>query len=387
MTLDSFAEAAGQLPATAYRSAVARRDLAARVVSPETWHDAIADFDEIVQEQLHAYAAAQGSFSAIEPLLFFRGAEPVGGALVAIRRLPRGLASVATIRWGPMLRRTNAADAPGIYAEMVDRIATEYGDRRGMAISILSRPSAVEPNMRVKALHDRRFRDGSIWDCPETYLLDLRQSDEAMRSNLSRRWRGHLNRADRAGLSFEVGDDLAAFDRLYGEMLARKKFDDRSAYRTLPEVMSVADERLRPGLFFARHDGEIVAGAVVFRAGDRPCYLYGASSAAALTVNAGHFLHWNIARWLRDNTAARYYDLGFTGGVEGLYNFKSGLIGANGVRAVVPLSAIYASTPRTRILVSLAFGARRALAFSRAALGKLGSQLGRFRHPAGGDQA
>lgn len=347
--------------------------LTSRLVDAAAWHAAIADFDEVVQEQVHAFAEASRKFATIEPLLFFRGAEPVGGALVGIRRLPLGLLSVAVIKWGPMLRRLHAPDAPTVYAAMVDEIAAEYGDRRGMMISVLSQPSAVGPNMRPTILHHRGYRDGSIWDFPETYMLDLRQTEEAMRSNLASRWRGHLNRSLRAGLVFEVGtpDRLPEFDRLYEEMLERKKFDDFSDYRTLPALMALDDDRLRPRLFFARREGVVVAGAVVFGAGERLVYTYGATSAPALDVNAGHFLHWNIARWLHDNTAARYYDLGFTGGVEGLRNFKSGLIGKTGLTVRVPLSAVYASSLRARAAVTLGFGLRRLLGVFREHAAKL----------------
>lgn len=349
-------------------SPVARSSkLTARIVDAAAWHEAIADFDEVAQEQLHAFAAARGTFVAVEPMLFLRDDEPVGGALIGIRRLPLGLASIAVIKWGPMLRHEDAADAPAIYAEMIDRIASEYGDRRHMAISILSRPALAEPNMRTAILRDRGFRDGTVWEYPHLHVLALRQSDETMRRTLAKKWRGHLNKAERSGLVFEVGgpERLAEMQQLYREMIERKKFDDLTPYHTLSALMELEDERLRPALFFVRREGSVVAGAVVFHAGERASYLYGATSAAALKSNAGHYLQWNIARWLRDNTRARYYSLGGTDGIKGLREFKTGLAGRNGITALVPPTAIYASTVRARVLGTLAFGARDVLALAR----------------------
>ena len=43
---------------------------------------------------------------------------------------------------------------------------------------------------------------------------------------------------------------------------------------------------------------ERVAGAVIFKAGDRAAYLYGATSAAALELRAGYLLHFHIIGWL-----------------------------------------------------------------------------------------
>src|SRR5262249_30253953 len=146
-------------------------------------------------------------------------------------------------------------------------------------------------------------------------------------------WRYHLNKADKAGLSFEhaAAERLGEFTALYEQMVDRKKFPDHSAYDTVPALMAMPDAALRPELFFVRHEGTIVAGAVIFKAGDRAVYLYGATSAAALELRAGYYLHWHIIRWLRDNTRADWYDLGGTDGFQGLHQFKKGMVGERGI--------------------------------------------------------
>jgi hypothetical protein len=141
-------------------------------------------------------------------------------------------------------------------------------------------------------------------------------------------------------------------------MLDRKKFADHSAYETLPALMAMDNERLRPELFFVRHLGEVIAGAVIFKAGDRTVYLYGATVERALPLRAGYFLHWNIIRWLRDNTAARWYDLGGTDGFQGLHQFKKGMVGEAGVIQEVPPVANYAAHWWPRFAGNSAFFAR-----------------------------
>jgi lipid II:glycine glycyltransferase (peptidoglycan interpeptide bridge formation enzyme) len=91
--------------------------------------------------------------------------------------------------------------------------------------------------------------------------------------------------------------------------------------------MALGHDQARPELFFVRKDGEIVAGAIVFKGGDRAVYLYGATLDKALPLRAGYFLHWHIARWLRDNTQAEWYDLGRDRRLSGLHQFKKGLVG------------------------------------------------------------
>ncbi len=141
-------------------------------------------------------------------------------------------------------------------------------------------------------------------------------------------------------------------------MVDRKKFPDHSAYDTVADLMAMPDPLLRPELFFVRHDGAIVAGAVIFKAGDRAVYLYGATSDAALELRAGYFLHWHVIRWLRDNTRATWYDLGGTDGFQGLHQFKKGMVGDRGVIQPVPPVANFAARWWPRLLGEGAFAAR-----------------------------
>jgi hypothetical protein len=141
-------------------------------------------------------------------------------------------------------------------------------------------------------------------------------------------------------------------------MLDRKKFPDHSAYETVPALFAMQPPELQPELFFVRHEGEVVAGAIIFKAGDRAVYLYGATSEKALPLRAGYFIHWHIIRWLRDNTKAEWYDLGGTDGFHGLHQFKKGMVGDRGVISPVPPVANYAAYRLPFLLGEGAFAAR-----------------------------
>jgi CelD/BcsL family acetyltransferase involved in cellulose biosynthesis len=141
-------------------------------------------------------------------------------------------------------------------------------------------------------------------------------------------------------------------------MTDRKQFPDHSAYETLPKLFEMKVAALRPELFFVRHGGEVIAGAVIFKAGDTGVYLFGATNAEALPLRAGYFLHWEIIRWLRDNTRARWYDLGGTDGFLGLHQFKKGMVGTAGVISEVPPVANRAASPLPMLLGTAAFAGR-----------------------------
>ena len=333
--------------------------LETRIVSGADWDATIADFDEVCQEQLHAFAISRWPSVVQEPMLFLANGEIVGGSLMMVQRLPLGLGTIAVSKWGPMLRFAGRADADMIHAGMIEALIAEYADKRGQMLSVLPRASTTPVNGAYQRLVARGFRRGSELMFPNRYIVALRLDDAAQRKSFHQKWRYHLNKSEKAGLSFERAgpERLGEFETLYAAMTDRKQFPDHSAYETVATLMAL-DDGLRPELFFVRHDGELVAGALIFKAGDRAVYLYGATNDKALPLRAGYFLHWHIIRWLRDHTNATWYDLGGTDGFQGLHQFKKGMVGDAGVIQPVPPVANYASKPWAYLAGAGAFAAR-----------------------------
>jgi hypothetical protein len=284
----------------------------------------------------------------------------VGGSLVMIQPLPLHVGALAVVKWGPMLARADHPERNDIYREMIDAMVDEYATRRRLMLSVLPRASLSPFNADYDHLVHRGFSAGSELGFPNRYIVNLRLSDEEQRKSFEQKWRYHLKKSEKAGLSFEYApaSRLNEFQALYDTMLDRKRFPDHSAYETLPALMAMDNERLRPELFFVRNLDEVIAGAVIFKAGDRAVYLYGATNDKALPLRAGYFLHWHIIRWLRDNTPARWYDLGGTDGFHGLHQFKKGMVGEAGVIQPVPPVANYAAHWWPRFAGNAAFLAR-----------------------------
>ena len=341
----------------ASRSAAA---MTTQIVAPELWDRTVAQFDEVCQEQLYAFAKTRWPAVSHEPVLFWRGGELVGGSLMMIQPLPLKVGALAVVKWGPMLAKAEHPDRNDIYREMIDAMVDEYAVKRRLMLSVLPRASLSAFNADYDHLVHRGFSRGSELGFPNRYIVNLRLSDEEQRKSFEQKWRYHLKKSEKAGLSFEhaPASRLGEFQALYDTMLDRKRFPDHSAYETLPALMTMDNERLRPELFFVRHLDEVIAGAVIFKAGDRAVYLYGATNDKALPLRAGYFMHWHIIRWLRDNTPARWYDLGGTDGFHGLHQFKKGMVGEAGVIQPVPPVANYAAHWWPRLAGNTAFLAR-----------------------------
>jgi hypothetical protein len=336
-------------------------------VDGSAWDAAAADFDGVSQEQLHVFAKTRWPGAHPEGLLFHHKGELIGGGLMMVQKLPLRLGAIAVSKWGPALKDEKHPDRDALYAGMIEAIVADYAETRGYMLSVLPRAAITPVNAEAEYLWVRGVRHGSQLLFPNRYIVSLRLSDEEQRKSLHQKWRYHRNKSVKAGLSFERAgpERLPEFDALYTAMTDRKKFPDHSAYETVPGLMAIADERLRPELFFVRHEAEVVAGAIIFKAGDRAVYLYGATNDKALPLRAGYFLHWHIIRWLRDNTRATWYDLGGTDGFQGLHQFKKGMVGDAGVITPVPRVANYASSPVALWTGLGAFAARDGLYTAR----------------------
>jgi lipid II:glycine glycyltransferase (peptidoglycan interpeptide bridge formation enzyme) len=334
--------------------------LALEHLAPEAWDRAAAKFDGVVQEQLYAYAKTRWPSAKPEAVVFSVDGEVIGGTLMMIQRLPLGLGAIAISKWGPIFKDATRSDAEAIYGSMIDALVEDYAVKRKMMLSVLPRAATSPSNWQYDHLIARGFHQGATLLFPNRYVVNLRLSDEAQRKSLHQKWRYHLNKSEKAGLTFEhAGIERAKeFDALYEAMTDRKNFPDHSAYNTIPALMGVDSVELRPELFFVRHEGEVVAGAIIFKAGDTAVYLFGATNDRALPLRAGYFMHWNIIRWLRDNTAAKWYDLGGTDGFQGLHQFKKGMVGDAGVITPVPPVANFATYKLPFILGTAAFAGR-----------------------------
>lgn len=335
--------------------------LETRIVTGAEWDLTIAGFDEVCQEQLYAFAIARWPAVQHEPMLFVLDGEIVGGSLMMVQPLPLRLGHIAVSKWGPMLAQATRPDAGTIHAAMVEALVAEYADKRGQMLSVLPRASIAPANAEYDRLVARGFKRGSELLFPDRYIVNLRLDDAAQRKSFQQTWRRQLNKSEKSELSFEHAgpERLGDFATLYAAMTDRKQFPDHSAYDTVDALMAL-EGPLRPELFFVRHDGELVAGALIFKAGDRAVYLYGATNDQALPLRAGYFMHWHIIGWLRDNTSATWYDLGGTDGFQGLHQFKKGMVGDAGVIRPVPPVANFASRPLAYALGAGAFAARDA---------------------------
>ena len=139
-----------------------------------------------------------------------------------------------------------------------------------------------------------------------------RAEDDVLKG-MNQLWRRNIKKAAKAGVEVTAGtgtaDDLRAFHDLYVHTAGRDGFTPRplSYFEKMYDALS-AEEPDRITLWFARHEGDLVAATIAIRVGTHAWYSYGASSTDKRDVRGSNAIQWAM---IRDALAkgARVYDL------------------------------------------------------------------------------
>ncbi len=330
-------------------------------VSRHEWDALAAGFADAIVDQTWAYASACFGATNLSNVVIRRDGEPVAAALVVLLRPPGVDTGIAFVKFGPMSERAGSESDPEIVRTAISCLVDEYAIRRGFYLRVV--PFAVDPD--DETLHEI-FRQHGFRHQPsddeDRFIVDLERPAENMRADLKSKWRYHLNKSEKAGLELERRNDLQSIDeflRLYDEMRTHKKFADPRSLTRLPEIYESLPDGLKPEVWFCRHEGRAVAGAVVSAIGKTAIYLFGATDMTGRKLRAGYFLHWAIVNHLRD-LGCTAYDLGGACGNAGLLQFKSGLVGKHQEPMLLPGSFDKAGSALSNLVARSFFGVMRA---------------------------
>jgi len=157
------------------------------------------------------------------------------------------------------------------------------------------------------------------------------RTEDALLKAMNQQWRRNIKKADKAGVVVSTGADVEAFHTLYAETAERDHFTPRplAYFVTMVDALGAEDpDRIR--LYFAHHEGDLVASTIWIRVGARTWYSYGASTTHKREVRGSNAIQWQM---IRDALAADadVYDLrGITDTLDpedshvGLIQFKVG---------------------------------------------------------------
>ncbi len=173
----------------------------------------------------------------------------------------------------------------------------------------------------------------------ETIWLDLTQSEQALRDDLKKNWRGTLQKAENSGLIIEWDNKGHHLDWLLAEYERDK---DSKGYegasvellRTLAQYHLSSDEML---IGRARIGTKAIAGIMLFLHGSAATYQIGVNSKEGRDCGAHHMLLWQALGVLKFRQI-KDFDLGGINDetAKGVKAFKSGMGGQS-----VTIGALY----------------------------------------------
>ena len=196
----------------------------------------------------------------------------------------------------------------------------------------------IDPEIELDGSHDedgwfrqrlRRagWRPAAPIQPASTRIIDLRADEDALWSDLRKKWRQYVNKARSGGIRVveAEGDRLGDFYRIYRETADRAGFLIRaeSAYRDVWDAF-------RPGgraqlLFAETAEGESQAALFLVRCGGRVVEPYGGMTEAGADTRANYLLKWEAIRRAKE-AGAHTYDL-WGLAHPGIAHFKTGFGG------------------------------------------------------------
>ncbi|HZP96160.1 MAG TPA: peptidoglycan bridge formation glycyltransferase FemA/FemB family protein [Candidatus Limnocylindria bacterium] len=219
---------------------------------------------------------------------FVRIADPLPVALVLWRDALPGR-PIAYVPRGPIVAPD---DRDGLAAALA-RLASLARERRAVFLKV---DPEMDPSFAAPALREAGFRRSSqdIQPVLATLELDLAPDEDALMAGLEKDTRWSVRQAAKKGVAIrEAGDDAAlrAFYDLYATTGERAGF----ITRTWGYYQKTWSTLIRAGLATLRlaYSGEeAVAGAMVWRCGDRALYQTGATNDAGRKTYAAYALVW-----------------------------------------------------------------------------------------------
>jgi vancomycin resistance protein VanK len=341
--------------------------ISVRTLTPEEHLDFVRTRPSVSFLQTPAWAAAKPEWRA-ESLGWINDGEVVGAALVLYRQLPGVRRYLAYLPEGPVLDwdtddlaawldpmvahlKAKGAFGVRIGPPVITRRWSAAQVKQGIADDAVRRLDDLAPLERnatgarvVAQLRELGWRpqvaEGGFAAGQPRYNFWIplagRTEDDVLKG-MNQQWRRNIKKATKEGVevtssgSTATPAELEEFHTLYVHTAQRDGFTPRPLgyFRTMVDALG-AEEPERIRLWFARHQGDLVAATIAIRVGTHAWYSYGASSTEKREVRGSNAVQWAM---ICDALAAgaEVYDLrGITDTLDaddphvGLIQFKVG---------------------------------------------------------------
>jgi peptidoglycan pentaglycine glycine transferase (the first glycine) len=273
------------------------------------------------------------------------------GALLLFKALPMGLGTMAYLPMGRYIAYNADTGASSALWQAIDAVCAKHRAawlkwEAGIfgvaqptpdfaALGFAPSPQTIQP--------------------PRTVLIDINGTEDAILARMNQGTRRKIRQAQKNDIRYyeAQASDIAKFTALMQTTGARNEFGVHQA-----DYYQRAYELFVPqhaALILAEHEGEPLAGVMVFAVGMSSWYLYGASSNTKRNLMAAYGAQWAAIQWARARGCTEYDMWGIPDedeatleahfetrqeGLWGVYGFKRGW-GGHVARAVGAWDKVY----------------------------------------------
>jgi peptidoglycan pentaglycine glycine transferase (the first glycine) len=246
-------------------------------------------------------------------------------AQILLRSLPYGFGTLAYIPRGPVLDYED----PVLFVAMMQALRDFASAHR--VVSLKLEPDVIEPSPLSESLRQAGLEPAAPVQMRSSIWVDLTASEDEMLARQKQKTRYNIRLAARKGVTISVqGEEgLDAWYEMYAGTSQRDGFTIHGLeyYR---EVMRLLGPPGMATLLLAHHEGDLLAGIIVFAFGSKAQYMYGASSNLKRNLMAPYLVQWEGMRWARQRGATLYDLWGIPDVLEenedlwGVYRHKRG---------------------------------------------------------------
>jgi lipid II:glycine glycyltransferase (peptidoglycan interpeptide bridge formation enzyme) len=326
-----------------------------RIIEPEA-----AQWDAFVRQHPRAHVLQQAAWGDLKraygwqysrvALLPATGDTIVAGAQVLYRRLPARLGSMAYLPMGPLITqddqwtplwgaiRKRAARHNAAFLKWEPGIYPAGGAPDFARWQFSPSPQTIQP--------------------PRTILIDVRADDDTILGRMNQGTRRKIRKSLKSDIHYYEAsrEQVTQFTRMMQTTGERNAF----GVHTPDYYLKAYDLFVTPGdavLLMAEHEGDTLAGIMVFALGQNAWYLYGASSNDKRNLMATYGVQWQAIQWARARGCHTYDLWGVpdedeatleaqfetrSDGLWGVYGFKRGW-GGTVVRSAGAWDRVYNS--------------------------------------------
>ena len=306
--------------------------LVTEAFSQQEWTDTVSRFYDLSLMQTWEFAEAKAQTGSwkVERATFLDGECVVGAVQALVRAIPWLGGGLVWINRGPLWRRSESEDSSRL-AVMLEKIRHHWVEQKQMYLRIA--PPIREGELDLKTLEAAGYRttDGSTgW---ASAIVDISKSEEQLRRDLRRKWRGDLNSAERQGVSCVMGrssDLFEDFISYYETFLSGKGFFTSVTPQLLRRMQELLPDERKMWVFEGRLGHERLGGLLMACYGDTTLALAGSSpNEKGRAVNSGNLVWWQMMLKMKE-LGYRWLDVGGADPKrtpEGILHFKAGLRG------------------------------------------------------------